>query len=785
MDFLKKLNESVIIFDGAFGTELVRRGIKTAVVPELINLTDPAAVAAIHADYVRAGADVVTTNTFGANYIKAGKDSENIIKAAVKIARQAAGDKGDKFVALDLGPTGLMSEPMGSTTFEEFYEVYKSAVLNGSGADVVLIETMSDLTEARAAALAAKENCSLPVIVSMTFDSNMRTFTGVSVESFIYSMYSIADVLGVNCSLGPKQLLPIVERIAEISPKPVIVQANAGLPDADGNYNVGAEEFAEYADLFQKAGASVIGGCCGTTMEHIAAIAKKIDRKPIKRNVTVPPVVCSASRCVPLNGVKIVGERINPTGKKAVKAALASGDYGYIAAQAIEQAEAGADILDVNAGVPGIDEGAAIVKLINLLEGVTELPLQIDSTDPAVLERALRRYNGRAIVNSVSGEQRSLDTVLPLVKKYGSMVIGLTIDEKGVPKSAEERIRIAEKIVTEAAKYSIPSSSVIIDTLTLTAGAEQSQAVETLRAITEVKRRFGVKTVLGVSNISFGLPRRQIINSGFLTAALWAGLDLAIINPNVPENIQCIDAFNVLSMADVGAKTYSEKYAATANGSAPAAPLSGEAAETAKKDLVYIIKKGLPGAEAETEKLLAAGIDANAVINDYLIKALNEVGADYEQGKIFLPGLIQSAEAAKGAFNAIKKSMVGEEVPSRGAVVMATVKGDVHDIGKNIAATVLENYGFKVIDLGKNVDPTEVVSAVKANGAKLVGLSALMTTTVKNMAETIALLKKECPEVKTMVGGAVLTKEYAAEIGADFYCPDAAADVKFAEEVYK
>ena len=771
MRFIDELNKKVIIFDGAFGTELVLRGVRTGVVPELINLENPEIVSAIHRDYIAHGADVITTNTFGANSVKAGKDYRKIISEALSLARDAAGDR---FVALDIGPTGLMAEPMGSTSFDEFYSVFKDVVEAGSGADLILIETMSDLTEARAAALAAKENSSLPVVVSMTFDENMRTFTGVSVESFVYSLYSVADVIGVNCSLGPKQLLPIVEKLTEISPKPVIVQANAGLPDSSGRYNLSAEEFSDYADRFQKAGVSAIGGCCGTTPEHISAIAKKISRQPVPRSVTVPPVVCSASRCVPLNGVKIVGERINPTGKKAVKAALASGDYGYIAAQAIEQAEAGADILDVNAGVPGIDEGAAIVKLINLLEGVTELPLQIDSTDPAVLERALRRYNGRAIVNSVSGEQRSLDTVLPLVKKYGSMVIGLTIDEKGVPKSAEERIKIAEKIIKEAAKYSIPKESLIIDTLTLTAGAEQAQATETLRALTEIKKRFGVKTALGVSNISFGLPERRIINSAFLSAALWAGLDLAIVNPNAKEILETVDAFKVLSLIDVGAKEYSSKYASVPR----------EESTPAERDLKYIIEKGLPGAEKETERLLDSGVGAEEIINDYLIAALNEVGKGYEAGVVFLPGLIQAAESAKGAFNAIKKSM-GNAVPSRGTIIMATVKGDVHDIGKNIAATVLGNYGFKVLDLGKNVEPAEIVEATKKTGAKLVGLSALMTTTVKNMEETIKLLKTECPSVKVMVGGAVLTQEYAMKIGADYYCPEAACDVKIAEEIYK
>ncbi len=770
MRFIDELNKKVIIFDGAFGTELVRRGVRTGVVPELINLENPEIVSAIHRDYIAHGADVITTNTFGANSVKAGKDYRKIISEALSLARDAAGDR---FVALDIGPTGLMAEPMGSTSFDEFYSVFKDVVEAGSGADLILIETMSDLTEARAAALAAKENSSLPVVVSMTFDENMRTFTGVSVESFVYSLYSVADVIGVNCSLGPKQLLPIVEKLTEISPKPVIVQANAGLPDSSGRYNLSAEEFSDYADRFQKAGVSAIGGCCGTTPEHISAIAKKISRQPVPRSVTVPPVVCSSSKTVYLDSVKIVGERINPTGKKAVKAALTTGDFGYIASQAIEQTEAGADILDVNAGVPGIDEGAVIVKLINLLEGVSELPLEIDSTDPAVIERALRRYNGRAVVNSVSGERRSLDRILPLVKKYGSMVIGLTIDEDGVPKTAEKRIEIAEKIIEEAAKYSIPKESLIIDPLTLTAGAEQAQATETLRALTEIKKRFGVKTALGVSNISFGLPERRIINSAFLSAALWAGLDLAIVNPNAKEILETVDAFKVLSLIDVGAKEYSSKYASVPR----------EESAPTERDLKYIIEKGLPGAEKETERLLDSGVGAEEIINDYLIAALNEVGKGYEAGVVFLPGLIQAAESAKDAFNAIKKSM-GNAVPSRGTIIMATVKGDVHDIGKNIAATVLGNYGFKVLDLGKNVEPAEIVEATKKTGAKLVGLSALMTTTVKNMEETIKLLKSECPSVKVMVGGAVLTQEYAMKIGADYYCPDAACDVKIAEEIY-
>ena len=776
----EKLNKGILIFDGAFGTELMRRKIRAGTVPELINLTAPEVVYSVHRDYIAAGADVISTDTFGANRFKAGEKSEEIIAAAVSTAKKAAEKRA--LVALDLGPTGQMSEPMGDTSFEEFYECYKAAVIAGKGADLVLLETMSDLTETRAAALAVKENSDLPLIVSMTFGENMRTFTGTPVDAFVYSVRSYADVIGVNCSLGPKQLLPVVERILSLSDKPVIVQANAGLPDSNGNYNVSPEEFAEYAEIFRQKGVSVIGGCCGTTPEHIAAIRSVIGRENLFKPASPPPAVSSATRVVYLDGVTVVGERINPTGKKAMKEALRSGDMQYVTDRAVEQEDAGAKILDVNCGIPEIDEAETLVKLVRHLESVTDLPLQLDSSDPVALEKALRRYSGRAVVNSVNGEPSSLNRILPLVKKYGSMVIGLTIDENGIPKTAEKRIGIAEKIITEAAKYSIPESDIIIDCLTLTAGAEQDQAVNTLEAIRRLKATRSVKTALGISNISFGLPYRQAINSGFLTAALWAGLDLAIINPNIRENTECIDVFNVLTARDEGAKTYTEKY----SGASPTnvdVPKNAASSAEADGDLFYLIKRGLP-AENATDKLLDEGLSAEHVIEKILIPALNEVGAAYEKGTLFLPQLIASADSAKSAFKAIKRRMKSGSAVSKGKVVMATVKGDVHDIGKNIAVTVLQNYGYDVIDLGKNVPPEDVVDAVKKHGAKLVGLSALMTTTVKNMEETIRLLKRECPEVKIMVGGAVLTKEYAEKIGADYYCPDAQSDVKIASTVY-
>lgn len=778
----EKLNKGILLFDGAFGTELMRRNIPTGTVPELINLTAPEVVLSVHRDYIAAGADVISTDTFGANRFKAGARSDEIIAAAVSNAKKAAGK--NALVALDLGPTGQMSEPMGDTSFEEFYDCFKAAVIAGKGADMVLIETMSDLTETRAAALAVKENSDLPLIVSMTFDENMRTFTGTPVDAFVYSVKSLADVIGVNCSLGPKQLLPVVERILSLSDKPVIVQANAGLPDANGNYDVSPEEFAEYAETFRQKGVSVIGGCCGTTPAHISAVKARVGRENLFKPASPPPAVASATRVVYLDGVTVVGERINPTGKKAMKEALRAGDMQYVTDRAVEQEDAGAKILDVNCGIPEVDEAETLIKLVRHLESVTDLPLQLDSSDPVALEKALRRYSGRAIVNSVNGEQASLQRILPLVKKYGSMVIGLTIDENGIPKTVEKRISIAEKIIDEAAKYSIPESDIIIDCLTLTAGAEQDQAVNTLEAIRRLKATRRVKTALGISNVSFGLPYRQAINTGFLTAALWAGLDLAIINPNVRENIECIDVFNVLTARDKGAKNYTEKYAGFSPASVAAPKKAAASAKADDGDLAHLIKRGLPGAEDATDRLLQEGASAEHVIEKILIPALNEVGAAYEKGTLFLPQLIASADSAKSAFKAIKRRMKTDSIASKGKIIMATVKGDVHDIGKNIAVTVLQNYGYEVIDLGKNVPPEEVVDAVKKHGARLVGLSALMTTTIKNMEETVSLLKRECPGVKTMVGGAVLTREYAEKIGADYYCPDAQSDVRFAAEVY-
>lgn len=783
-DFAAFLKTHRVLFDGAFGTVLQSKTDKIGTVPERLNLTRPELIAEIHREYAAAGADVISANTFGANRAKAGADSDKLISAATDIARKAAPDK---FIALDLGPTGLLAEPVGTSSFDELYGIFADAVKAGADADLILIETMSDMTELRAALLAARENSALPVIASMTFAEGGRTFTGVSPETFALTASPLADAIGVNCSLGPADLLPVVEKLVTLTDKPVIVQANAGMPDEHSHYAVGAEEFAEYAEKFLALGVRIIGGCCGTTPEFTARLRRVVDsfsEKPFVNAYVPRAAVCSATKAVIIDGVRVIGERINPTGKKAMKQALIDGDMNYIAKQAVEQADAGADILDVNAGLPELDEKTVLPSLVRYIQRITDLPLQIDSSDAVAVENALRAYNGKAIINSVSGEERSLAAVLPLAAKYGAAIVGLTVDERGVPKTVEERINIAERIIAHARVYGIPEHDIFIDCLTLTVGAEQEQACRTLEAIKRIKAAHDVKTVLGVSNISFGLPARRIINSAFLTAALWAGLDLPILNPGLEENMQAVAAYNVLSGADKACALYAEKYkdynfTAASNAGARAktdAPVPTDSLERA-------IYKGLDSAATETAALLDSGIHPLDLVNDRLIPALGKVGDDYEKGVLFLPSLLAAADSAKKCFDEVKKRMPAA-AGNKGVIVLATVKGDVHDIGKNIARTVLENYGYKITDLGKNVEPEAVVAAVEKDRILLCGLSALMTTTVPNMAETVRLLKERCPYCKVMVGGAVLTEDYARAIGADYYCKDVNADVRFAREVF-
>ena len=779
-DFLKK---HIVLFDGAFGTLLQKKAGNVGTLPERLNEERPELIADIHRAYLDAGADVITANTFGANPLKAGSKelSDRLIRAGVALARKVANDK---FVALDIGPSGRLLEPMGSMTFEEAYQCFADVVDAGKeGADLILIETMADLQEMRAALLAAREHSDLPVLCSMTFEENGRTFAGCDPLCYAMTCAPLADAVGVNCSLGPAKLLPVVRAILSATDKPVIVQANAGLPDADLNYDVSAEEFAEVYRTFLDEGVQIIGGCCGTTPEYIRLLRGLADgRAPQKRSVPRRSCVCSATRAVFVDGVRVIGERINPTGKKAMKQALLSGDYGYVQTQAIEQTDAGADILDVNAGLPELDEKTVLARLVREVQAVSDLPLQIDCGKPDAIESALRICCGKAIVNSVNGEDKVLHSILPIVKKYGAAVVGLTMDERGIPRTAKEREQIAQKIIQTCESYGIAQEDIYIDCLTLTVSAEQAQTAETLNALRHIKEKYRVKTVLGVSNISFGLPNRQIINTAFLTAAMFAGLDCPILNPNVPENMQAVAAYRALSGEDKNCTAYTEKYGSVKisvqqSSSSPAAEADGE------EDIFRAIRKGLPSAGALAAKLLQT-VKPLQLIDEYLIPALNAVGDAYEKGTLFLPQLIAAAESAKLCFDEVKK-LLPEGGAERGKIALATVRGDIHDIGKNIVKTVLENYGYKVLDLGKNVPPEEIVQACEREHILLCGLSALMTTTVPAMEETIRLLRERCPDCRVMVGGAVLNADYAKKIGADWYCKDANADVKIAQFIFE
>lgn len=781
MDFLQFIRDRIVLFDGAFGTVLQQKTSgKTGTVPEKLNLERPELILQIHREYAEAGADVITANTFGANEIKAGSRelADSLIRAGVALARQAAGER---FVALDIGPLGKLLSPMGELTFQQAYDAFAHAVEAGKGADVILIETMSDLQELRAALLAARENSELPVLCSMTFDESGRTFMGCDPVCYALTASPLADAVGVNCSLGPKQLLPAVRAILQNTEKPVLVQANAGLPDEKMHYNVGEEEFAGACEEFLKEGVRIVGGCCGTTPAYIRRLRPLVDRyKPQQPRRAARSAVCSATKAVFIDGVRVIGERINPTGKKAMKEALFAGDFAFVCDRAAEQEEAGADILDVNAGLPGLDEAAVLERMVLEIQAVCPLPLQIDTGNAVAAERALRAFCGKAILNSVNGEEKNLRALLPIVKKYGAAVVGLTIDERGLPKTAQRRVEIAEKIIRTAEEYGIPQEDVYIDCLTLTASAEQNQALETLRAIRTLKQKYRVKTVLGVSNISFGLPARKIVNASFLTAAMFAGLDLPILNPNAEENMQAVAAFRVLSGQDKNCAEYTKKYGTSATPSpaeSPATPATGAAEELAQG-----IYKGLPTAAKACAELLKTVSPLEAIEN-HLIPALNRVGDDYERGKLFLPELIAAAESAKLCFAEVNK-LLPEGSAARGTIVLATVHGDIHDIGKNIVKTVLENYGYRIVDLGKNVPPETVAEACKREKVLLCGLSALMTTTLPAMESTVRLLRRDCPDCRIMVGGAVLTEEYAKKIGADYYCKDANASVKAAQEVF-
>ena len=887
-NFSEYLNQkNFILLDGATGTLIQKSGVKYDHVPEVLNITHPELIESFHRRYIDAGSDIVYANTFGANAYKlqdSGYSVEEIIGAGVKIARKAV-EGTDALVALDIGPIGQLLEPAGSMKFDEAYEYYKQQILAGKDADVIVFETMTDLYELKAAVLAAKENCDKPVITTMTFERNGRTFTGVSPACAAVTLTGLGvDALGVNCSLGPDELEPVVSEMSKYTNLPLVIKANAGLPDPNSNeYNIMPDKFAECVCSLLKYGVKVIGGCCGTNPDYIAKIKSEVaDREYQPQTKSVDTTVCSSTTVVEINGPRIIGERINPTGKRLFKQALVENNIDYILTQALSQVQGGAEILDVNVGHPEIDEKKMMVRVLKAIQSVCDVPLQIDSTKPEVIEAGLRYYNGKPILNSVNGEEQSLATVLPLVKKYGASVVGLALDENGIPKTAEGRFEIAKRIVERAEAVGIDRKDVYIDCLTLTVSAEQAacrqtlealhrvktelgcktclgvsnisfglpnrelvkkygasvvglaldengipktaegrfeiakriveraEAVgidrkdvyidcltltvsaeqaacrQTLEALHRVKTELGCKTCLGVSNISFGLPNRELVNRTFLTMAMEQGLDLPIINPNVESMTGAVRAFRVLNGIDKNSLEFINAY----NDAVPAAPVKKADSNV---DIFAAVYNGLKNEGAVATAKLLETTDAMQVVNEMLIPALDRVGEDFEKNKIFLPQLIQSANTAQECFDVIKKHLTktsGTPV-SKGKIIVATVKGDIHDIGKNIVKVLLDNYGYTVVDLGRDVDPQLIVDTAVEQNITMIGLSALMTTTLKSMEDTIRLVR-ECKELQNpdgsskctiFVGGAVLTKDYAMKIGADYYCRDAKESVDTAKLV--
>ena len=791
-----RLGKELLFFDGGMGTLLQEKGLEPGELPELWNITHPDEIRSIHRRYMEAGSDIVLTNTFGANALKFHDDScslKEIINAAVghvKAAAEQCGRADAVLTALDVGPTGKLLKPMGDLEFETAYEAFREVMILGekAGADLIHIETMSDTYELKAAVLAAKENTCLPVFATAIFDERGKLLTGADVPAVVALLEGLrVDALGINCGMGPEQMIPVLEQLLEYTSLPVIVKPNAGLPrqrDGQTVYDVSPEEFAGVMERIVKAGAAAVGGCCGTTPEHIRAMTGRCRGIPVvplkEKEMTI--VSSYGSSVVLGTGSKIIGERINPTGKKRFKQALKEHDIDYILREGIEQEERGAHILDVNVGLPDIDETAMMKEAVSGLQSVTSLPLQIDTVDPAAMEAALRLYNGKAMVNSVSGKQESMDQVFPLIARYGGVVIGLTLDEDGIPADSEGRLRIAKKIIDEAARYGIKKKDIVIDALAMTISSEPEGAKVTLETLRRLRDEAGVCTVLGVSNISFGLPARPTVNAAFYTMAMMNGLSAGIINPASEDMMKAWYAFHALMNLDRNCERYIEKYASAA---APAVKTSSST-EQSGITLQTAIEKGLKDDARMVTQALAETEAPLDIINMELIPALNRVGDGFEKGTVFLPQLLMSAEAAKSAFAVLKDRMdsSGEVQEKKGTIVLATVKGDIHDIGKNIVKVLLENYSFDVIDLGKDVPPETVVDMVVEKNIRLVGLSALMTTTVVSMEETIRLLREKAPWCKVMVGGAVLNQEYADMIGADFYGKDAMQSVHYAQEIF-
>lgn len=791
MDFNTLLQQKeFILLDGAMGTLIQKSGAQYRHSPETLNITQPGLITSFHKAYIESGSDIVYANTFGANAYKladSGYSVEEVISAGIANAK-AACEGTDALTALDIGPIGMLLEPAGALRFEEAYEYFRQQILAGRDADLIVFETMTDLYELKAAVLAAKENSDKPVIATMTFERNGRTFTGVSPAAAAITLTGLGvDAIGVNCSLGPDELEPVIAEMTRYTDLPLIVKANAGLPDPNSNeYDILPERFAQCVKALLPYGVKFTGGCCGTTPEYIAELKAMLDGESYKPCPKASDTcVCSPTTVVEINGPRIIGERINPTGKKLFKQALVENNIDYILTQALSQVGGGAEILDVNVGHPEIDEKKMMTRVLKAIQSVCDAPLQIDSTKPDVLEAGLRCYNGKPIVNSVNGEEKSLASVLPLVKKYGASVVGLTLDENGIPKTAEGRFEIAKRIVNRAEALGIDRRDIYIDCLTLTVSAEQDACRETLKALHRVKTELGCKTCLGVSNISFGLPNRELVNSTFLTMALEEGLDLPIINPNIPAMTGAVRAYRVLAGIDKNSLDFIQAY-----NDSPSAPKPAAQATLSLGDAVY---SGLKAEGAQATEQLLQNTDPMEIVNGMLIPALDRVGEDFEKNKIFLPQLIQSANTAQACFDVIKQhlSKSGNESVSKGKIIVATVKGDIHDIGKNIVKVLLDNYGYTVIDLGKDVDPQLVVDTAIEQNITMIGLSALMTTTLKSMEDTIKLIRS-APELQNpdgsskcsvFVGGAVLTKDYAMKIGADYYCRDAKESVDAAKKV--
>ncbi|MCR5034384.1 MAG: homocysteine S-methyltransferase family protein [Clostridia bacterium] len=842
-----------IILDGGTGTMLQARGMKAGEDSTVFALNHLDVVEDVARQYIEAGSQAVYTPTFNLTKDKVAGLGETVESLCLKLTaparklREEYAAKGKSILMIfDMGPQGELVEPLGRLTFEDAYEFYalQAKAAEVCGADAIAIETMTDIYDVKAAVLAVKESTELPLMVTMTFEQSGRTFLGTGLENMAMVLEGLGvDAIGINCSLGPAQIFPLIQELMTYTELPVIAKPNAGLPDpATGTYDIDADEFVEIMKQYVDAGVAMVGGCCGTTPEYIRGIAEYVAsgrqaqeaaeegvglytgeymrrpkgpltdaieaaHRPQDFSLTSlfglekpkkPLKVCSGSKVVTVDHVTVIGERLNPTGKKKLKKALTDRDFDYVINQALSQIDAGAEILDVNVGVPGIDEAALMPELVKKLQAITNVPLQIDSSNADAIEAALRVYNGKPIVNSVNGDEDVMDRILPIVKKYGAAVIGLTLDAGGIPQTCEERFAIAERIVKRAEEYGIPQENIIIDCLTLTASAQQKEVDETLKTVRMVKEKLGLATALGVSNVSFGLPLRPVINRTFMTMALENGLDLPIINPNDEDMMASIYAFNVLKNRDEGAAAYIERYKDAvlptagpdkkngAKASNPAAPETTAAVSAEEAAVAHAIENGLEGEAAKAIETLLKTKDAMDIVNQDLIPALDRVGKGFERGEVFLPSMLQSAQAAQAGFDVIKRRMEEEGLrgENAGDVVIATVKGDIHDIGKNIVKVIMENYGFNMIDLGRDVPVEDVVDKVRTEGIRLVGLSALMTTTLASMEETIKAIKAEDPSVKVMVGGAVLTEEYASRMGADYYCSDAMKSVEAAQQVF-